>query len=65
MRHLEVQSLFVKEAVRKKRIRLVKETSQKNVSDVFAKNVDGHTLARHLPQLGVQRMEDIGVVPPL
>eukprot|EP00969_Alexandrium_andersonii_P351522 15435628-Alexandrium_andersonii.AAC.1 len=37
MRHLEVQSLFVKEAVRKRRVRSVKETSQKNVPDVFAK----------------------------
>ena len=58
LRHLETSEMFIKEAVRRKLVKLRKVKSCDNVADIHTKHVDAETLARFKADIG------FGTVPP-
>ena len=53
MRHLMTAAAYVKEVVRRRMVRMVKETSQRNRADVLTKHVKREVLDRHLRSLNL------------
>ena len=53
MRHVEVQHLWLQDALREGRLRVFKIPTNENTADIGTKPLDARTLGRHIAALGL------------
>ena len=56
LRHLEVADKFIRQAVKRKLLKLHKTGTLENSSDIHTKHVDKDTLARHMDETGWKQL---------
>ena len=57
LKHLELKQLWIQEAVRAKRIVVVKEHTATNLADLLTKHLPEETMRRYLEKLGFELRE--------
>ena len=58
LKHLAIADKFIREALKRKLLRIKKKDTRKNSSDIHSKHVDVETLRRHLPRVGWRKISE-------